>query len=61
MKKEDVLRHPADTEGWKHIDFEFSDFTLDPRNTHLGLALDGYNSFGHMSTSFNMCHVVLIS
>ncbi|KAA0054413.1 hypothetical protein E5676_scaffold2750G00380 [Cucumis melo var. makuwa] len=28
---DDVLRHPADVEGWKHLDSEFPDFTSDPR------------------------------
>ncbi|KAA0062348.1 uncharacterized protein E6C27_scaffold154G001100 [Cucumis melo var. makuwa] len=46
----DVLRHPADAEVWKHFDFEFPDFTFDPRNVRLGLASDGFNPFDHMST-----------
>ncbi|TYJ96938.1 uncharacterized protein E5676_scaffold220G00450 [Cucumis melo var. makuwa] len=28
----DVLRHPTDVEGLKHFDYEFLDFTSDPRN-----------------------------
>ncbi|KAA0063489.1 uncharacterized protein E5676_scaffold668G00100 [Cucumis melo var. makuwa] len=38
---DDVLRHPVDAEGWKHFDFEFSDFASDPRNVSLGLASKG--------------------
>ncbi|KAA0042907.1 uncharacterized protein E5676_scaffold108G001290 [Cucumis melo var. makuwa] len=38
VKTDDVLRHPADAEGWKHIDYEFPDFSSDPQNMHLGLA-----------------------
>ncbi|TYK00982.1 potassium transporter 19-like [Cucumis melo var. makuwa] len=30
VKTDDVLRHPADAEGWKHFDSEFPDFASDP-------------------------------
>ncbi|KAA0063200.1 uncharacterized protein E5676_scaffold2774G00080 [Cucumis melo var. makuwa] len=48
---DDVLKHLADVEGWKHFDSEYPDFASDPRNVHLGLASDGFNPFGQMSTS----------
>ncbi|KAA0036686.1 CACTA en-spm transposon protein [Cucumis melo var. makuwa] len=32
VETDDVLRHPADAEGLKHFDYEFSDFAYDPRN-----------------------------
>ncbi|TYJ95717.1 uncharacterized protein E5676_scaffold282G00170 [Cucumis melo var. makuwa] len=51
---DDVLRHPVDVNGWKHFDCEFPNFAYDPWNVHLGLALDGFNPFGHMSTSYSM-------
>ncbi|TYK08865.1 hypothetical protein E5676_scaffold87G00550 [Cucumis melo var. makuwa] len=57
---EDVLRHPADAERWKHFDYEFLEFALDPRNVRLGLTSDGFNSFGHISTVYNIWSVVLI-
>ena len=44
----------------KHFDFEFSDFTFDPWNVCLGLASNGFNPFGHKSTSYSMWPVVLI-
>ncbi|KAL4026636.1 hypothetical protein IC575_015072 [Cucumis melo] len=52
---DDVLRHSADVEGWKNFDSEFPDFAFDPRNVCLGLASDGFNPFGQMSTSYSMC------
>ncbi|TYK13937.1 gamma-aminobutyrate transaminase POP2 [Cucumis melo var. makuwa] len=52
--QDDVLRHPADVEGWKHFSSEFLDFTSDPRNVRLDLASDGFNPFGEMSTSYSM-------
>ncbi|TYK11066.1 uncharacterized protein E5676_scaffold73G00520 [Cucumis melo var. makuwa] len=45
VETDDVLRHPADAEGWKHFDSEFPDFASDPRNVRLGLASDGFNPF----------------
>ncbi|KAA0058372.1 uncharacterized protein E5676_scaffold1359G00160 [Cucumis melo var. makuwa] len=60
VEMEDMLRHPVDIEGWKHFDSEFPKFALDPRNISLGLASDEFNHFGHMSTTYSMCHVVLI-
>ncbi|KAA0064222.1 uncharacterized protein E5676_scaffold119G001210 [Cucumis melo var. makuwa] len=60
VEKDDVLRHSADVEGWKHFECEFLDFLFDPRNVCLGLALDEFNPFGHMSTSYSMWSVVLL-
>ena len=60
VETDDVLRHPADAEGWKHFDSEFPDFTSDPWNVCLGLASDGFNPFGQMSTSYSMWPVVLL-
>ena len=48
MKIEDVLTHPTNAEGWKHIDFKFPDFASVSRNVCLILTLDGFNIFGHM-------------
>ncbi|TYK23754.1 uncharacterized protein E5676_scaffold1607G00730 [Cucumis melo var. makuwa] len=60
VETDDVLRHPADIEGWKHFDSEFSNFASEPRNVRLGLGLDGFNQFGQMSTSYSMWPVVLL-
>ncbi|KAA0051834.1 uncharacterized protein E5676_scaffold609G00610 [Cucumis melo var. makuwa] len=32
VETDDVLRHPTDTEGWKHFDSKYPDFASDPRN-----------------------------
>ncbi|KAA0032376.1 hypothetical protein E6C27_scaffold219G002440 [Cucumis melo var. makuwa] len=61
VETNDVLRHPTDAEGWKHFNCEFPYFTSDPRNVRLGLTSDGFNPFGHMSTSYSMWPVVLLS
>ncbi|KAA0059885.1 hypothetical protein E5676_scaffold184G00950 [Cucumis melo var. makuwa] len=41
VETDDVLRHPADVEGWKHFDYEFLDFVPDLLNMCLGLASNG--------------------
>ncbi|KAL0540137.1 hypothetical protein IC582_024367 [Cucumis melo] len=56
-----MLRHLVNTEGWKHFDFEFSDFASDPLNVRLGLASYGFNPFSHMSTSYSMWPIMLLS
>ncbi|TYJ97500.1 uncharacterized protein E5676_scaffold85G00050 [Cucumis melo var. makuwa] len=61
VETDDVLRHPSDAEGWNHFNSEFSNFASDPRNVRLGLASNGFNPFGKMSTSYSMWLVVLLS
>ncbi|KAA0066369.1 uncharacterized protein E5676_scaffold602G00810 [Cucumis melo var. makuwa] len=51
----DVLRHPADVEGWKHFDCEFSDFAFDPWNVHLGM-----RTYDSLTGQFFQLHVVLL-
>ncbi|KAA0047464.1 uncharacterized protein E5676_scaffold507G00520 [Cucumis melo var. makuwa] len=60
VETDDVLRHPADAEGWKHFGSKFPDFASDPWNMRLGLTSDGFNLFGQMSTSYSMWPVVLL-
>jgi hypothetical protein len=55
-----ILRHPADSLTWKKFDEEHTFFASDARNVRLGLASDGFNPFGIMSTSYSMWPVVLI-
>ena len=55
-----ILRHPADSEEWKDFDRCYPDFAKDPRNVRLGLATDGFNPFGNMSTSYSMWPMVMM-
>ncbi|XP_057444023.1 uncharacterized protein LOC130736195 [Lotus japonicus] len=55
-----VMRHPADSLAWKRFDDNHELFASDPRNVRLGLASDGFNSFGIMSTNYSVWPVVLI-
>ncbi|XP_060210987.1 uncharacterized protein LOC132638006 [Lycium barbarum] len=55
-----IMRHPRDGEAWKRFDTTFPEFASDPRNVRLGLASDGFNPFGAMSTTYSICPVILI-
>jgi hypothetical protein len=45
-----VLRHPADSKAWKHVDMKYSDFAADPRNIRLALCTDGFTPFKYGSS-----------
>lgn len=44
------MRKPRDGEAWKTFDRTHSGFASDPQNVLLGLASDGFNLFGTMSS-----------
>jgi hypothetical protein len=58
--KDGVLWHPADGEAWKTFNSSYPNFALDPRNVRLGLASDGFNHFGNMSSSHSTWPVMLV-
>ncbi|KAH7850929.1 hypothetical protein Vadar_004698 [Vaccinium darrowii] len=49
-----------DRQEWKDFDERFPDFAADPRNVRLGMAIDGFNPFGNMSTSYSMWPVFMV-
>ncbi|XXG53134.1 hypothetical protein AAC387_Pa03g1281 [Persea americana] len=53
-------RHPADYKEWKEFDLKFPEFAREISNVRLGLATDGFNPFGNMSTSYSMWPVILM-
>ncbi|XP_073117096.1 uncharacterized protein [Elaeis guineensis] len=55
-----ILRHPADSFAWKSFDDKYKSFSADPRSVRLGLASDGFQPFGNMSTPHSIWPVVLI-
>ncbi|CAL8136240.1 unnamed protein product [Prunus armeniaca] len=57
---EGVMRHPADSIAWKEFDKMYPEFAEEPRNIRLGLATDGFNPFGNMSTSYSMWPVMVV-
>ncbi|KAL3358884.1 hypothetical protein AABB24_015793 [Solanum stoloniferum] len=59
LDETNVLRHPVDSEAWKEFDKNHTWFAQEPRNIRLGLATDGFNPFGNMSTNYSMWPVIL--
>jgi len=53
------LRHPRDGRAWKEFDQNHPEFASDPRHVRLGLATDGFNPFGTMSSSYSIWPVIL--
>ena len=53
------MRHPVDGSAWKDFDVKHPNFSRDPINVHLGLAVYGFNPFGNMNFAYNMWLVVL--
>ncbi|XP_056688175.1 uncharacterized protein [Spinacia oleracea] len=58
-KKDEYLRHPADSPQWKNFDEKFDDFGKEMRNLRLGLCTDGMNPFGTLSTQHSTWPVLL--
>jgi len=56
---DELLRHLADSMQWKNIDQEFPKFGQKCRNIRFGLAMNGMNPFGNLSTNHNCWLVVL--
>ena len=57
---DEVLRHPTDREEWKDFDIKYSEFSSEPKNVRLGLALDGFNPFGNMSNAYSTWPIIFV-
>ena len=55
-----LLRHPPGSEAWKSFDSKYIEFLSEPRNVRLGLATDGFNPYGNMSSTHSTWPVILI-
>ncbi|KAJ9538671.1 hypothetical protein OSB04_031404 [Centaurea solstitialis] len=60
VNDDNIVRHSADSEAWKHLDKVFPSFPKDPCNVRLGLATDGFNPFGNLSSSYSMWRVFVV-
>lgn len=56
-----IMRVPADSPAWQHIESMWPIFKEDPRHLRLGLGSDGVNPFGMRSTSWSTWPVVVIN
>lgn len=55
-----ILRHPADSQAWKHFDNLYPEFKADARNVRLGLSCDGFNPSAHLGTNHSIFPVFLV-
>lgn len=58
--KDGALRHPADSDSWKAVDSRYPEFASDSRNIRFGIATDGFNPFGMLSSTYSCWPVVLV-
>lgn len=56
-----IMRVPADSPAWKHVEETWPEFRHEPRSLRLGLATDGVNPFGVRSTSWSTWPVVIVN
>ena len=60
-----MMRHPVarpvDSPAWKTIDSKWPNFSNDPRNVRLAMAVDGFNPFGDLSSAYSVWPVVLVT
>ncbi|KAH7862543.1 hypothetical protein Vadar_006287 [Vaccinium darrowii] len=54
----DESRHPAHGDEWKDFDVKYLEFAHEARIVRLGLAIDGFNPFGNMSSSYSCGRLV---
>ncbi|KAJ9556448.1 LOW QUALITY PROTEIN: hypothetical protein OSB04_011062 [Centaurea solstitialis] len=57
--QEGTMRHPVDGSSWKEFDRKYPNFSKEPQNVRLGLAADGFNPYGNMSSAHSTWPVVL--
>ncbi|XP_025692596.1 uncharacterized protein [Arachis hypogaea] len=58
--RDGLLRHPRDGQAWKDFNATHTLFAEEPRNICLGLATDGFNPFGALSSTNSVWPVFLI-
>jgi len=59
-KSDGMVRHPADCSQCNKIDSLYLDFGKEARNLRLGLASDGMNPYGNLSTQHSSWPVLLV-
>ena len=55
-----MLRHPVDSSQWKKINSLYPECGKEARNLRLGLASNGMNLYGSLSTQYNLWLVLLV-
>ena len=58
---DDVMFHPSDSMEWKSFNERYPTFSAELRNVRLGLASDGFQPYGNMSTNYSIWPIVLVT
>ena len=56
-----IMRVPADSLAWQHVEQTWPEFKQEPRCLRLGLGTDGVNPFGFKSTTWSTWPVVVVN
>lgn len=56
---DEVMRHPAHSLAWKHLDHTYPDFAQETRNIRLGLSTDGFQPFGQSGKQYTYWPVIV--
>ncbi|XP_075094131.1 uncharacterized protein LOC142161730 [Nicotiana tabacum] len=59
IQEEGVMRHPSDSEAWKHFNENHSFFAAEPRNVRLGLCTNGFQPFGQLGRKYSSWPVIV--
>jgi len=59
IQEEGVMRHPSDSEAWKHFNETHSFFADEPRNVRLGLCTDGFQPFAQSGRKYSSWPVIV--
>jgi len=57
---DEMIRHPVDSSQWKKIDHLYPGFDKEERNLRLGLATNGMNPYGSLSTQHSSWPILLV-
>ncbi|KAM3343683.1 hypothetical protein P3S68_025773 [Capsicum galapagoense] len=60
-KENGVMRHPSDSEAWKHFNESHSFFAAEPRNVRLELCTDGFQPFSQSGRKYSSWPVIVTS
>jgi len=56
---EGVMRHPSDSDAWKHFNESHTFFANEPRNVRLGLCTDGFQPFSQTGRKYSSWPVIV--
>ncbi|XP_057808561.1 uncharacterized protein LOC131023040 [Salvia miltiorrhiza] len=54
-----IMRHPADSPAWKHLNSVYPGFTEEIRNVRLGLSTDGFAPFAQSGRQYSSWPVIV--